>query len=134
MSFHPSNQPRSLLIASANPLFGMGLRKLVEEVWKLNIAVIGMTKSMEDTLEALNVLRPDLVIVEYDDQEINREDILNNFLASQRSMQVLLVSLQESGAVVVYDRRTLSPSQTEDWLRQSGLEDWTTESNDDEEK
>jgi cytochrome c oxidase subunit 2 len=31
-------------------------------------------------------------------------------------MQVMLVSLQESGQVVVYDRRTLTSAQAENWL------------------
>jgi cytochrome c oxidase subunit II len=67
-------------------------------------------------LEVLETWQPDVVIVDYDDHKIERGEFLNYFVKSQRPMQVMLVSLQENGSVVVYDRRVLTSDQAEDWL------------------
>jgi len=116
-----SEIPRRVLIASANPLFGKGLRHLFERRWGSAASVIGLTNTMEQTLAALDELQPDLVIVDFDDRTINREDFLNHFVTDERPMQVVLISLQSTGAVVVYDRRKLTPSQAENWLGVSWL-------------
>lgn len=108
--------PRRVLIASANPLFREGLRRVYVERWGSRAELIGTPATMEDTLQALETLRPDLVIVDYDDESMNRAEFLNRFVASQSSMKVVLVSLDEAGRVVVYDRRQLTAEQAEDWL------------------
>jgi cytochrome c oxidase subunit 2 len=63
--------------------------------------------------------QPNLVIVDYDDKSISRAEFLHQFVTGNLPMQVMLVSLQASGAVVVYDRRTLTPAQAQDWLSNS---------------
>ena len=78
--------------------------------------VVGLTSSMADTLSAMELLQPDLVVVDYDDKILNRAEFLNHFMAGDRPMQVMLVSLRGGGAAVVYDRQTLTPSEAEDWL------------------
>jgi cytochrome c oxidase subunit 2 len=110
------NRPRRILIASANPLFGKGLRKLFEERWGNQAEVVGLASSMEETFKAMDKLEPDLVVLDYDDKTINREAFLSHFMAGERPMQVMLVSLKSSGAVVVYDRKSLSTSEADDWL------------------
>lgn len=112
----PQNQPRRVLIASANPLFGKGLRKLFEDRWGTNVEVIGLTSSMLETINMLEKMEPDLVILDYDDETLNRGEFLSHFMSGERTMQVMLVSLKSSGAVVVYDRKSLTPSEAEDWL------------------
>lgn len=114
------NQPRRVLIASANPLFAEGLRNLVRERWGGRADVVGLTSNMTETLKIYEELQPDLVIVDYDDRRINREKFLSHFMAGDRPMQVMLVSLKASGAVVVYDRRSLTPSEAEKWLKKAG--------------
>lgn len=109
-------QPRRVLLVSANPLFREGLRKLYAERWSGKASIIGTPASMTDALSALETYEPDLVIVDYDDKTINRDEFLNRFVTGKTPMQVMLVSLQESGQVVVYDRRTLTPAQAENWL------------------
>lgn len=111
-----SSQNRLVLILSANPLFREGLRKLYAERWGEKSAAIVMLTGMAEALHALETQHPDLVIVDYDDRGINRDEFLNNFVTGHSPMQVMLVSLQESGNVVVYDRRTLTFAQAEDWL------------------
>ncbi len=108
--------PGRILIASANPLFSKGLRKLLAERWSDAVPEMRLANSMPATLSALEDWLPDLVILDYDDRTINRTEFLNHFLNGVTPMQVMLVSLQESGEVIVYDRRALTPDQARDWF------------------
>jgi cytochrome c oxidase subunit 2 len=113
--------PRRVLIVSANPLFREGLRKVYAERWGAlyEAYIVGTPSTMESALVDLEAHMPDLVIVDYDDKTINRDEFLNRFVTGKTGnapMQVMLVSLQESGQVVVYDRRTLTSAQAENWL------------------
>lgn len=112
-----SRAVRRVLIASANPLFGKGLQNLLTR--RDDAIQIRLAQSMKETLDALSDWQPDLVIVDYDDQTIDRGKFLGHFVSEERPMQVMLVSLRASGAVVVYDRKTLTPDQAEDWLSMS---------------
>lgn len=114
MSDSPA-QARRVLIVSANPLFREGLRKLYAQRWGEQSASVHLLTTLEEALPALET-HPDLVIVDYDDKTINREAFMNRFVAGEAPMQVMLVSLQESGQVVVYDRRTMTFAQAEHWL------------------
>ena len=113
-----SNQKlqRQVLIASANQLFGKGLEKLFVQKWGSKAIQIRLATSMAETIYNFENWRPDLVVVDYDDHTINRAEFLNHFVSDERPMQVVLVSLQANGRVVVYDRRTLTPDQAENWL------------------
>ena len=117
----PKHEPlRRVLIASANPLFAQGLHRMVAQRWEARGAEIRLAGSMQAALDSLETWQPDLVVVDYDDVSrpgsIQREAFLSHFIAGKRAMQVMLVSLSASGEVVVYDRRTLTPDQAEDWL------------------
>lgn len=107
---------KRVLIASANPLFAKGLMKIYGERWGSNAVELSLAISMGETLSRLDEWEPDMVIVDYDDRTIHREEFLSHFIYGDRPMQVVLVSLQASGEVVVYDRRTMTPAQAEDWL------------------
>jgi len=111
--------PRLVLIVSANPLFREGLRKIYAERWGSKASIVGLPTTMTEALLALETHELDLVIVDYDDKTINRDEFLNRFVTGKTGntpMQVMLVSLQQSGQVVVYDRRTLTSAQAEHWL------------------
>jgi cytochrome c oxidase subunit II len=101
--------PQRVVIASANPLFGKGLEKLIKQRSTDRPVEIRIISSMSDTLQTVEHWQPDLVIVDYDDRTIDRHEFLNYFVSGDQPMQVMLVSLQASGAVVVYDRKTLDP-------------------------
>ncbi len=109
-----------VLIVSSHPLFGDGLRSLLKERRAAKVEVIGMAASTDEAAAALKTLAPDLVILDYDDEAVNREEFLARFVEGETPMRVVLVSLKETGQVVVYDRRAVAASQVEDWL--SGLE------------
>ncbi len=72
--------------------------------------------STTEALEKMENWQPDLVIVDHDDISISRTDFLHQFIEGDSTIQLLLVSLQATGDVVVYDRRTLSPAEAQDWL------------------
>jgi cytochrome c oxidase subunit II len=116
MTNFQQESPQRVVIASANPLFGKGLEKLIKQRSPDSPVEIRMVSSMADTLESVEIWRPDLVIVDYDDRTIDRHEFLNYFVSGDQPMQVMLVSLQASGAVVVYDRKSLTPEEMEDWL------------------
>ncbi len=107
---------QKVLIASANPLFARGLEKILRQRWGSQNLEARLTGSMQQALADLGDWRPDLVILDYDDQALNRAEFLNHFINDDRPMQLMLISLQASGAVVVYDRRTLTQAQAGDWL------------------
>jgi len=121
LNIEPNAQPHRVLIASANSLFGRGLQRLFEARWGRQAIVVGLTTTLEETIAALETLLPDLVILDYDDHSIHKERFLNYFVTGQRPLQVALISLQDSGAVVIYDRKRLTPSEAEDWLNMPWL-------------
>ena len=106
-----------VVIASANSLFREGLRKLYAERWGESAVIVGMPSTLAETLAALKMLEPDLVIVDHDDKTINREEFLSSFMEGQSPMQVVLVSLGAAEPVVIYHRQQLSAEQAELWLK-----------------
>ena len=111
---------RRVLIASSHPLFGQGLRSLLQERSQAGVEVVGIVANLEEALEALEKLHPDLVIVDYDDENMNRDEFLARFVEGKRKLRVVLLSLQSGKDALVYDRRTLAASQIDNWL-----EEWT---------
>jgi DNA-binding NarL/FixJ family response regulator len=109
---------RRVLIVSSHPLFGKGLQRLLQTRQSADVDVVGIASSVEDAMHALHQQdRPDLVVVDYDDGAVNREEFLARFMESEHQLRIVLLSLKEGGAeAVVYDRRTLAASQIDDWL------------------
>jgi cytochrome c oxidase subunit 2 len=113
-----SSSPNSntLIVASANPLFGKGLFRLFKEHWGKESAAILLTTTLGETISAIDRYHPQLVIIDCDDKQMNRADFLNYFVSQEQPMQVVLVSLKETGAVVVYDRKMMPSNQIDQWL------------------
>lgn len=107
---------RKILIASANPLFSKGLQNILRQKKGEIKLEIKSTETMAGTINQLDIWRPDVVIVDYDDQAIDRKQFLSYFISRDIPLQVMLVSLKASGAVVVYDRKSLTADEVEDWL------------------
>lgn len=110
------NRVRRVVIASANALFREGLRKTYEERWAGKAVIVDTPATFEALIESLSAYQPDLVILDYDDRSMNRDEFLGRFVDGHLPMQVVLVSLGVVEPVVVYDRRTLSASEAQDWL------------------
>ena len=116
MSTSKRPRPQRVLIASANPIFREGLRKVYAARWGRKATVVGMPSTLNETLAALEALEPDLVIVDHDDKTINRKKFLIGFLAGELPMRVVLVSLDRTESVIVYHRQNLTAAQAEAWL------------------
>jgi cytochrome c oxidase subunit II len=113
--------PWRVLIASSHPLFAKGILSLLQKRQDTDVSVVGMVATIEEAINALMTLHPDLVIVDYDDEQVNRDEFLARFVEGEGTLRVVLLSLQEGGdEAIVYDRRTLAAAQIDDWL-----EKWT---------
>src|SRR3990172_2151884 len=109
--------PWRILIASSHPLFAEGLRSLLSRRQEKDTAVVGLVSTIEEALAALKKLHPDLVIVDYDDERVNRDEFLARFVEGEGRLRVVLLSLKEGGSeAIVYDRRTMAASQIDEWL------------------
>ena len=111
-----SNASRRILIASANTLFREGLHNLYVKPWASQNAEVMMAHTMQETLSILESHQPDLVIVDYDDKTINRDEFLNSFMIGEMPMKVVLVSLASSEPIVIYDRTQMNSTQAGNWL------------------
>ncbi len=114
-----AGRPQRVLIISSHALFGEGLRSLLRER-DLDFDVVGLLSTIEEAVSALDTLEPDLVIVDYDDETIDRETFLTRFVGGKSEMRVVLLSLlegEQGQEAVVYDRRTLAASQMDEWLQ-----------------
>jgi cytochrome c oxidase subunit 2 len=118
MSGTSSINPRRVLIASSHALFGQGLRSLLRERQSSGVMVVGMVANLEEALDALERLDPDLIIVDYDDKVLNRDEFLARFVEGERKLRVVLLSLHGGSEAIVYDRRTMAASQIDDWLEE----------------
>lgn len=120
-----SSKPRPpvwrVLIASNHPLFGKGLRSLLQNRWPEEVVIVGLVSSIDQAMQALDDHTPDVVIVDYDDQDLNREAFLKRLIKTKHQLRVVLLSLQEGekgSEAIVYDRRNLEASRIEEWLDQ----------------
>ncbi len=111
---------RRVLIASSHPLFGQGLRSLLQERQPAGVEVVGVVSNLDETLQALDRLDPDLIIVDYDDERLNRDEFLARFVEGEKKLRIVLLSLQSSKEALVYERRSMAAAQIDDWL-----EEWT---------
>ena len=117
MTQKPLSGPLRILIASSHPLFAQGINSLLAKRQEMDTNVVGIVSTISEALEAIENLQPDLVIVDYDDNLVNREEFLARFVEGETRLRVVLFSLKEGGdQAIVYDRRTMAASQIDDWL------------------
>jgi DNA-binding NarL/FixJ family response regulator len=116
----PSPKPTfRILIASSHALFSNGLRSILENRWGTALEIVGMVSTIEEASQALASLKPNLLVVDYDDEMLNRDEILSNFIQGENDLRVVLLSLKsgkQGEEAIVYDRKTLIASRIEDWL------------------
>lgn len=110
---------RRVLIASSHPLFARGLTRLLQKRQEEDVDVLGVVSTSDEAFAAISEQQPDLVIVDYDDESLNREDFLAQFMESSGKLRVVLLSLKEGGdEAVVYDRRNMAASKIDEWLNE----------------
>ncbi len=114
----PTGQ-RKILIVSSHPLFSRGLHSLLKKQTTRNITVIGLTANPDEALQMIEDQNPDLVVVDYDDEQLNRADFLARVICKAHQLRVVLFSLLEGGSeAIVYDRKTIAASRIGDWLQE----------------
>jgi cytochrome c oxidase subunit 2 len=111
---------RRVLIASSHGLFGQGLRSLLQDRKQTNVEIVGIVSSLHEATQALDKLDPDLIIVDYDDETLNRDEFLARFVEGEKKLRLVLLSLQSPKEALVYDRRSLAAAHIDEWL-----EEWT---------
>jgi DNA-binding NarL/FixJ family response regulator len=112
-----SSRQHKVLIVSSHPLFSQGLRSLLQKRGADKIQIIGMVSGMDEAFEILNSQNPDLVVVDYDDQNLNRDSFLSRIICGAHHLRVVLFSLLEGGSqATVYDLKTMAAAQIDDWL------------------
>jgi len=82
----------------------------------VKVDVVAEVTNLDSAIEALEKRDVDLVIVDYDDEQLNREDILARFVSGGSQKKVILVSLSNPESAMLYDRRELPLSQFEAWF------------------
>lgn len=118
MSAASTSQKRRVLIASSHGLFAQGLRSLLQERQATEVEVVGVVSDLAQAMTALERFNPDLIIVDYDDEALNRDEFLARFVEGEKKLRVVLLSLQSAQEAIIYDRRTLAASQIDDWLKE----------------
>ncbi len=116
MSESSLKTPHRILIVSANPLFGNGLRKLMSDRWQQTGAQVQMATATLEAEAWLIRWQPDLLIVDQDDPQLDRALFLRHLLEGPDELQVMVVTLRSTCQVKVYDRHTLTTDQAQDWL------------------
>ncbi len=123
MAFTSSKKSQRVLIASSHALFGQGLRSLLEARKGQEVEIVGVVSNLAEAIAAIDRLSPDLVIVDYDDEQLNRDEFLAHFVEGEKKLRVVLLSLQDGGEAIIYDRRTLAATQIDDWFEEWSYSD-----------
>lgn len=103
------------LIVSTNPLFRMSLHSLLVKKYPSSIEIMVVT-TIQEAVEKLRHWKASFIILDYDDQKSNRNDLLHFFISGESPLQIMLVSLNSSGSIVVYERQSIPQDQVDDWL------------------
>ena len=106
-----------VLIASDNSIFRIGIVKLLSRRSDFASLDIHQVKDINDLIKKYSKLKPHLLIIDFDDKNFNKKQFLDSFFEDQHDSQLLLVSLKESGNVVLYNRKLFSTHQAHQWLQ-----------------
>jgi cytochrome c oxidase subunit 2 len=108
---------KRVLIISSHPLFGEGLKLLLLKRPEADVQVVGISTSIEEAMMILEKQEVDLVVVDYDDEKVNKDKFLARFVTGGHRLRVVLLSLKEGGSdAIIYDRHTMMASEINDWL------------------
>lgn len=108
--------PPRVMIASANPLFREALQSLLVSQFQPAPLEFKIASTTTEAIQLLESWQPTLIILDYDDSQINPQKFLNQFVQGISPGQLMLVSLHSSGAITVYERRSLPPDEVSTWL------------------
>lgn len=106
-----------VLIASANSIFRNGIIKIFSKRKDFETYSIFHVADNQELLDKFSTLKPSILVIDYDDINIEKSSFMNSFMELEHNAQLLLVSLQQGGDVVFYDRQILSLDEAHQWLQ-----------------
>ena len=106
-----------VLIASANSIFRNGIIKIFSRRKDFETYSIVLVADNKELHKQFSTLKPSILVIDYDDINIEKNSFMNSFLELDHNAQLLLVSLQQGGDVVFYDRKILSLDEAHQWLQ-----------------
>jgi len=106
-----------VLVASANSIFRNGILKILSKRNDFQNLIIEQASDIKEVLKKYSKNKPRVLVIDYDDKNIKKKLFMNSFFQDQHNAQLLLVSLEQSGNVVFYDRQVLSTDEAHLWLQ-----------------
>lgn len=94
---------RTVFILYHYPLFARGLQELLQQ--ENEVKVIGVEARGAKALSHIRALKPDVVIVEAEEEELQPEMLLSCFLQEQMEARMVLLSLKNNIAIFHSIRR-----------------------------
>jgi hypothetical protein len=114
---NPLFSHKRVLIVSSHSLFGQGLKLLLLNRPEADVQVVGIVPSIDEAMLILKQKEVNLVVVDHDDDAVNRDEVIARFVEGDQSLRVVLLSLKEGGSdAIVFDRQTMEASQINSWL------------------
>lgn len=117
MEFSLAKQKTCVLIASTNSLFRNGILKILTNRNDFQDLIIEQASDIQDTRKKYSKFKPSILILDFDDKEIKKKLFMNTFFLDRHNAQMLLVSLDQKGDVIYYDRKILSTEEAHRWLQ-----------------
>lgn len=108
--------PHKILIASSHPLFGLGLQNLFKDRWSTGVEIVGLVANVAEAKIALREHKPDILIVDHDDDTVDREEFIAHFVEGKDKLRLVLLSLSDANEAIVYDRTTHEAAEIQHWL------------------
>ncbi|WP_419660374.1 two component system response regulator [Desulfosarcina variabilis str. Montpellier] len=87
------DSPKRILIVEDHPIFQMGLVDLIQQ--EADLQVCGAVEDVSDACQAIDTLKPDLVIVDLSLKQSNGFDLLQCIKTQHRSLPVLVLSMHD---------------------------------------
>lgn len=106
-----------VIIASANSIFRNGIERILSKRSDYESLTIHQVSDFISLKKKYSRIKPNVLIIDFDDQNINKKQFLDSFFDEKRDTQLLLVSLQEGGNVVLFKRQIFSTDQALEWLK-----------------
>ena len=116
-------QQTKVIIASANSIFRNGIEKILSKRSDFNSLSIHQVSEFQALKKKYSRIKPNILIIDFDDQNMNKKQFLDSFFDERRDTQLLLVSLLEGGNIVLFKRQIFSTDQALEWLKVPWNED-----------
>lgn len=105
---------KRILMLSSHPLFSQGVESLLRREPELEI--VGRETDVDKAIERIKELRPDVVIVDSGDPEIDAESLMGYLLQHKLGVNVVGLSLANN-TIAVYRKEQIAIAAVEDLIK-----------------